>query len=188
MTQQLSLLDPPVAQVRKSCSIADCERPVKARGWCRLHYDRWLRKGSPDPRPSPLERFQANYRVNPLTGCWEWSGGRDTHGYSQWGLDRRSAGAHRWAYEHFVGPIPDGLVIDHLCRNRACVNPAHLEPVSNVENIRRGVSPPALNARKTHCGNGHEFTPENTRVNRSGDRACRACGREASRRYRERVA
>jgi len=90
--------------------------------------------------------------------------------------------AHRAVYEALVGPIPKGLSLDHLCRNRACVNPEHLEPVSLVENVMRGVSPHAVNARKTHCAHGHAFTAENTYMVR-GERVCRACGRERSRTY-----
>jgi hypothetical protein len=79
------------------------------------------------------------------------------------------------AYELAIGPIPEGLTIDHLCRNRGCVNPAHLEAVTNRTNLLRGDGIAALNARKTHCKRGHEFTPENTYVWREGTRACRAC-------------
>ena len=92
--------------------------------------------------------------------------------------------AHRVAYELFVEPIPQGMVIDHLCRNRECVNPSHLEPVLPEENTRRGWP-----ATKSHCVNGHEFTPENTyrRVTGGeGSRDCRTCVRERARRYKQR--
>jgi len=84
--------------------------------------------------------------------------------------------AHRVSYEAFVGPIPTGMVLDHLCRQRMCVNPGHLEPVTNRENIRRGKGFAGLNAQKTHCPHDHEYTPENTywRPDRHG-RQCRAC-------------
>jgi hypothetical protein len=86
--------------------------------------------------------------------------------------------AHRFAYELLVGPIPAGLTLDHLCLNKACVRPDHLEPVSLTVNIRRA------NARRTHCKRGHAFTPENTYLDKIGARQCRKCGAEKQARYR----
>lgn len=85
--------------------------------------------------------------------------------------------AHRHAYEQVFGPIPNGLVIDHLCRNGLCVNPEHLEAVTDKVNILRGMGIPAVNSRKTHCKNGHELIPENC-WNRKGRRACKICDKE----------
>jgi hypothetical protein len=102
--------------------------------------------------------------------CWEWLGLKN-RGYGLYSRYR----AHRYAYEQLVGPIPDGLTLDHLCRNPGCVNPAHLEPCTAVENAMRGNSPPAANARKTHCKYGHELTPENTYYPPRGGRECRTC-------------
>jgi hypothetical protein len=85
--------------------------------------------------------------------------------------------AHRFAWELLRGAIPDGLTLDHLCRNRRCVNPDHLEPVTAVENTMRGQAPHAINARKTHCLRGHAFDEENTYVRSDGARICRACVR-----------
>jgi hypothetical protein len=94
---------------------------------------------------------------------------------------------HRVAYEALVGPIPQGLCIDHLCRNRACVNPDHLEPVTNRVNILRGETIMAANAAKTHCVRGHEYTPENTLINaKTGTRRCAACNREDQEEYNRR--
>lgn len=86
--------------------------------------------------------------------------------------------AMRFAWQAFVAPLGEGEVPDHLCRNRGCVNPDHLDPVTNVENVLRGESPPAQNRRKTVCKNGHPFSPENTYTDPNGGRHCRPCHRE----------
>lgn len=129
-------------------------------------------------RTTVADRFWAKVDRQP-NGCWHWMGERGRNGYGV----ARTAGAyfaHRLAYELLVGPIPEGLVIDHLCRVRHCVNPAHLEPVTSGENTLRGETVAAANARKTHCDRGHEFTPENTywKRDRAGQprwRECKAC-------------
>ena len=122
-------------------------------------------------------------------GCWLWSGYVQKSGYASYTkmVDGKRPLAHRFTYEALVGPIPEGMVLDHLCRNRACVNPSHLEPVSMQENILRGEGFAATNAQKTHCKHGHPFDDENTWVYR-GLRHCRTCRREADRkRVRVRV-
>lgn len=89
--------------------------------------------------------------------CWIWSGGKNNKGYGSFCINGKSCFAHRYSYEQIKGKIPDGLTIDHLCRNPSCVNPAHLEPVSNRENTLRGNGASAVNARKVVCKRGHPF-------------------------------
>ena len=112
--------------------------------------------------------------------CWLWAGYKNEHGYGVHyyteGKKTKKVLAHRMSYEHFKEKIPEGLVIDHLCRITSCINPSHLEAVTNIENILRGVGFAGLNNRKTHCPKGHEYTPENTNAN-NGWRRCRVCDR-----------
>ena len=124
-----------------------------------------------------MDRFWSKVDKTPETECWHWTSAITTEGYGQFWFNRRPRLAHRLAYEMLVGPIPEGLVIDHLCRVRHCVNPAHMEPVTQAENNARGSSLSAENARKTHCKRGHPFTRENTRHTQEGERVCLACRR-----------
>ena len=117
--------------------------------------------------------------------CWLWPW-KLSNGYGYIKIGGKTMNAHRAAYELLVGPVPDDLVVDHLCRVRNCVNPAHLEPVTARENVLRGASFAAKNATKTHCQNGHELTPGNTRIDRHGHRKCRACMLERTREWRQR--
>lgn len=105
--------------------------------------------------------------------CWIWTGGRQSAGYGRLSFGARTL-AHRAVYELLVGPIPEGLTLDHLCRVPLCVNPDHLEPVTRGENVLRGNGLSAQRARQTHCIHGHEFTPENTGLNGRG-RRCLMC-------------
>jgi HNH endonuclease len=143
------------------------------------------RKRFPMPRDL-ADRWWLRVNRDAPGGCWEWIGAKWARGYGifiQPGTQKHLA-AHRWGYEHLVGPIPEGLELDHLCRNRSCVNPAHLEPVTHLENVRRGLV--RLNGQrereKTHCPAGHLYDEKNTHVNDRGWRRCRACNAAQTRR------
>lgn len=151
-------------------------------------------------RVADIERFWSKVdMLNPpkselmhLGGCWTWTGKpRKEDGYGQFRLGNRVVKAHKFGYEHVVGPVPDGLVLDHLCRNRICIRPGHLEPVTIGENTIRGRAAEVNRARhaaRTHCSAGHELTPENTRHVNAGGRRCRTCLAEWNRAYRRRKA
>ncbi len=131
------------------------------------------------------ERFWA--KVNKTETCWLWTAGQRSWGYgSFWdGVRKKRWSAHRFAYELLVGGIPDGLVLDHLCRTPLCVNPEHLEPVGIRENTLRGVGPSAIHATRTSCPAGHAYDAENT-YEHKGKRYCRACQRKRDRERRRR--
>lgn len=170
-----------------TCSVEGCGKLRHARGWCAMHYARWQKHGDLSPRnpgkePIPvIQRIYARSVVQP-SGCIEWMGGRNGSGYGIIGVgsvidgSRTMARIHRVAYQALVGQIPDGLELDHLCRNRACWRVEHLEPVTGRVNKMRGISPPAVNSAKTHCAAGHPFDAENTYRTADGWRRCRACG------------
>ncbi len=173
---------------KATCSIDGCGQAVDARGWCEMHYTRWRRHGDPLIRlPGGLkpgthrypieQRFWA--KVHKTETCWLWTGSLNADGYGNF----RGRGAHRVAYELVIGPIPEGHTLDHLCRVRHCVRPDHLEPLTLGENVLRGEGWSALNARKTHCPQGHAYTPENTLLYRD-HRYCRACRLDFQQRQR----
>jgi hypothetical protein len=123
------------------------------------------------------ERFERHFTPEALTGCWLWTGAQ-CKGYGNYAdADRKNHRAHRYAYMLYVGAIPSGLVLDHLCKNPACVNPAHLQPVTQKENLRRGRGPSAQYARMSHCKRGHKRTPESFYYRANGTRQCKACVR-----------
>ena len=131
-----------------------------------------------DPRLPPP--FWAKVRIS-LTGCWLWTASLTSCEYGQVSWRGHIHKAHRLAYETLVGKVPNHLELDHLCRVRHCVYPAHLEPVTHLVNVRRGFQPSSL---KTHCLRGHLYTPQNTAKRESGQRACLACKRERQHRTR----
>lgn len=118
------------------------------------------------------ERFWK--KVQKTEACWIWTGAKDGCGYGHFWGQTRMMKAHRWSYERFVGPIPAGLNIDHLCRTPSCVNPSHLEPVTQRENLLRGDTFQARNVRKTHCSRGHLLAGDNLKKT-PGHRQCREC-------------
>lgn len=174
-----------------SCSIDACPKPVHARGWCRTHYMRWKRTGTPEAANVQLP-WPANLleRSEPQpNGCVHFTGATSPSGYGNVFVEGSSRRAHRAAYELFVGPIPDGLTIDHLCHNdddtcpggplclhRRCVNPTHLAPKSIADNTAASPkSVGSINAAKTHCIHGHPFDEDNTARRSNGHRQCKAC-------------
>lgn len=124
------------------------------------------------------DRFWARVDKQSGDGCWFWLGAKCNHGYGNLGVEGKSIYAHRFAYELLVSPIPEGLTLDHLCRNRTCVNPAHLEAVDNRTNILRGIGWGAKHARATHCPSEHPYDDANTYLTPNGWRRCRVCARE----------
>ena len=127
-------------RLRGACSISDCERPHQARGRCRMHYAQYRRSHSFEKLhlPSPSERFWSYVNKGGPDECWVWSGTLDKKGYGRFRNDRVLNGAHRFAYQDKIGPIPQGVEIDHRCRRKACVNPLHLQIATgklNSENV-----------------------------------------------------
>lgn len=125
-------------------------------------------------------------KVNKTDSCWIWLGHKNNFGYgrihyTENGEYLRTL-AHRFSYKYLIGEVPVGLVLDHLCNNRLCVNPYHLKITTHRENILRGIGNPAINSKKTHCKNGHEFNKENTRITKNG-RQCVICRRKYSREW-----
>lgn len=166
------------------CSYPGCGRAHNARGLCNPH-GAMQRRGEPlrpiQDRTGPVARPVVDRFADMValadSGCLEWIGGLTLGGYGSFAVDATKATprrdmAHRWSYEHHVGPIPDSYDIDHLCRNRRCVNPDHLEAVTRRVNIQRAT------ALITHCPQGHEYNAGNTVVNAKGHRKCRACVQE----------
>lgn len=171
----------------RTCSRPDCDRSARARGLCWNHYQQWWRVNRASiPKFTVAERFWVKVDKGDGTGCWLWTATKLKHGYGQFGIGgHKRVYAHRFAYELMVGPIPDGLQLDHIkerCTSKLCVKViddefslAHLEPVTHRENILRGDGITARNARKTHCKRDHPFTGANTYIRPNGSRQCIIC-------------
>jgi hypothetical protein len=146
------------------CSVDGCSRKKAAFGWCLAHYKRWRRRGSVHDI-TPEERFFARV-TDDASGCWRWKR-PGSNGYGQfWETKHAPRLAHRWAFEFMRCEIPDGLELDHLCRNRSCVNPWHLEPVTRAVNVQRTY---------VTCPNGHAYDEANTETHSRGHRQCKRC-------------
>lgn len=181
------------------CSAPECDQPHKVRGYCMPHYRKLRIYETPCtawPTTPLAERLWARVDVRSSSECWPWTGPVTKAGYGLIGRGRRAEGispVHRVAYELSVGPIAEGLQVDHTCHNdtscvggdgcehRRCCNPNHLEAVPLQVNVARG-NAGIYQTFKTHCPKGHEYTPENTFRN-SGGRGCKVCRREWNRKY-----
>ncbi|TRZ69451.1 MAG: HNH endonuclease [Nitrosopumilaceae archaeon] len=119
-----------------------------------------------------VERFWSKVNITP--SCWTWKASH-RHGYSQFSIGNKHIDGHIFSYELFEGKIPKGLVIDHLCRNKGCVNPAHLQLTTIQNNVLRGISVPAINARKLLCNEGHSLHPRKESSRPQGRRYCKIC-------------
>lgn len=126
-------------------------------------------------RPTPIERFESKLRQSD-TGCWEWTAGKTRGGYGKFKVEGQTLVAHRWYFQQVRHPVPRDLQLDHLCRNPACCNPDHLEPVTCRVNLLRGRTFQAENAAKTHCPLGHPLDGDNLLLS-GGSRSCRTCKR-----------
>ncbi len=165
----------------RACQETGCDRPVSSRGWCAMHYQRWQKHRDLSRGIAPFPaRFWS--KVTKTETCWIWTSTFNHAGYGQFTLDGRTRRAYQLAYIEAFGPIPAGLEVHHVCANRACVNPAHLEAVTHRTNLLHSDGPTAVNARKAVCIRGHALDG----LQSSGTRRCRTCLREDQRRYRER--
>ena len=195
--------DPRTPRVSQPCSVEGCGSASLARGYCSKHWSRWRKYGTTD-LPTRMDIFWSRVdRSGGPSACWPWTAGGISDGYGHFWISEIQSNrmAHRVAYEDVIGPVPDGMVLDHVCHNnsgcklgnecphRRCCNPTHLEPVTNVENTLRGEGPNSRNAVPTECPSGHPYDEVNTGfVSTSGHRYCRACHRirAAERRARAR--
>lgn len=191
-----------MARPKRFCSIEGCGLPCRGHGWCTKHYTRWLNHGDPlyvarRRITDPMERFWSKVNKDgplpigrpELGRCWLWLDRLNNTGYGwfTWPYMRAPQPAHRVAHFLVFGFVPlKPLELDHLCRNRACVNPHHLETVTHLENVRRGEA--GIHGRmKTHCPQGHPLVPGNLTKTKRNMRNCLICARESKRRSEQRL-
>lgn len=171
----------------RTCAVTECGKPSRSRGWCPEHYQKWYKTGDPNyVRPTFEQRLLG--KIDFSGDCWEWTAVRSPKGYGHFHTrPNQLQVAHRAVWEFLIGPLDDDEELDHLCRNRGCVNPDHLEPVPGWVNNLRGFSFSAINLGKSHCVNGHLFDQKNTYWRPGGKgRRCVECRKASDKRVRER--
>ena len=159
----------------RTCTIEGCSRKHSGRGWCTYHYGKWRKTGDPTyATPTYFERLFGKIH---FADCWEWQGSKDQNGYGTFfARPGKWQKPHRAVWEYLVGELSDDVQLDHLCRNRVCCNPDHLEPVPAWVNNMRSYSPSAFHLRKEFCPKGHQYDEENTYWRPDGKgRYCRQC-------------
>ncbi len=161
-----------------TCTVGDCGQVHYGLGFCKKHYDRHKRSGRTELRSFEERLWE---KVDKTETCWLWTASKNPLGYGWFGVGKKVRLAHRVVYEFVVGPIPDGLELDHLCRTPSCVRPDHLEAVSHTINMQRGHK--RQRNQKTHCSGGHEFTENNSGVNSKGYRICYICRLTSERKH-----
>lgn len=180
------------------CSIEGCSRPVCARGWCKLHYDRWSRLGDPlasvsvlhDPTIDFVTKFWMRVEKE-SDGCHNWTGLKNPKGYGKMRFVRDDGSicqyAHQWVWEQEHGRVPKGMTLDHyVCDNESCVRVSHMRITSVRENVLRSDGIAARNLAKTHCKYGHPFTGENLKIRANGGRSCAICMQKSGRETHQR--
>jgi hypothetical protein len=168
------------------CQVTDCDTKTWSDArYCSLHYEHMRKWGKFDR--TIYDKIAEKYIIDD-NGCWLWQKTMGMDGYSRITIAGKIQSLHRVMYIHAKGKIPAGLVIDHLCRVRHCINPDHLEAVTSGENVMRGIGPTARNKQKTHCIRGHELIAKNLAVSelKKGHRICKICIMIRYRKYQER--